>query len=154
MISFVSSLRHPYAFHLFKCSFFDTLWSDYPILAQTPEWVHDLSYSKFLAAEIFFGPIIEEEIHFLNFLKSKWYIFESCLYNRLENANVFELIDGTPYSVERRAVSFSAIFFEPVSNEKRALKLDNFRDRFDIPNCPLRLSILTLIFYESISRIR
>ena len=72
--------------------FFSALFGrTYPIFVKALRRVHNLSYTKFLASEDFFPRVSAKNF---NFLEGKGYIFESCLYNKLGNANVFELIDG------------------------------------------------------------
>ena len=58
------------------------------------------------------------------------------------------------HSVQRRAVIFFAKnFFRPVFVKKAEL-FEIFRNRIDIPHCPLRFLKLTLIFYKRICKIR
>ena len=58
------------------------------------------------------------------------------------------------HSLERSVVMLVANFFFGQFSSKTAEFFEFFPNRFDIPHCPLRFLILTLIFYELIFGIR
>ena len=75
-------------------NFHGTCWSDL-----THFCISTTTSSRFITFQISWGRIFFwRVIQSSDFLEGKGYIFESCFYSKLGNANVFALIDGTPSS--------------------------------------------------------
>ena len=80
----------------------------------------------------------------------KGYNFASCLYRKLRNANVFELIDEALFSRAACWDIFCQTLFFGLSLSKKERKIfEFFRNRFDIRHCPLRFFKLTLFFTDA-----
>ena len=90
----------------------------YPIFVWALRRVHDLSYSKLLAAEKIFLWGSEKNFNFQIFLEGKGYIFASRLYSKLGSANIFALIDETPFCWLACCDVFYKLFFRSVFVEK------------------------------------
>ena len=84
-------------------------------------------FQIFRRVRILFGELLAEKNQFL---ECKGYIFESCLYSKLGNANVFELVDGTPFSWAACCDIFAKFF-----SRKEWI----FWDRLDIAHCVSQL---------------
>ena len=99
----------------------------YPIFVQTLRRVHDISYSRFAAAENFFGEsLAKEKSIFGFFLKRKGYIFECCLCSKLGDPNIFALVDGKPFRRVTCCYIFAEFFSTSFCQEKR--KVLNFSE--------------------------
>ena len=88
---------------------------NYPILCE-----HDqeftISLNPIFHTPKFFRWVRSEKKSILGFfLQNKSCFFESCFYNELENANVFELNDRKPFSWAACSDASCQVFFQPVS---------------------------------------
>ena len=117
---------HPSAFHLYH----------------TPKKKFSASYQR-------------KKINYRAFLKGKGYMFETCLYGKLGTANNFALKVGTTFSwAACSAIFCHKNFMLQFLWKKRRHFWYIFQNRFDTPQCLLRFSTLTLIFYEYLRTIR
>ena len=95
---FISCPWQPSAFHLFKSNFLGTYWSySFDFCINTTTSSRSIIFQT-SGCRIFFGELIAKKNSFFGFLEGKRYIFVSCIYSRLQNANIFALLDGTPFS--------------------------------------------------------
>ena len=100
MISFFFRVRDiPPRFISLDLIFLDTFWSDLSDFCINTQTVSQSIIFQIFGGQIFFRQVISEKKSIFGFfLVGKGYIFESSLYIKLGNANVFALIDGTPIS--------------------------------------------------------
>ena len=80
--------------------------------------VHDLSFSKFFVAKVFYRQVITEAISIFN-LKVQKKFFESWLYCKLGNADFCALIDGTPFNRAACCNIFRGEFFSASFCQKK-----------------------------------
>ena len=145
---------HPSAFQLFKFDFLGTYWSDASdfCINTTTGW-RSIIFQTFGGRNFFARTIGDKSLKFFDFLNGQWYIFESRFYSKLGNANVFALIDVTPFIWAACCDRICPkIFFWPVFVKKKQ-HFDFFRNRLDIPHCPVRFLTLKLCFLKCICRI-
>ena len=151
MVSFFSRPWHPYAFHLFKSKFLGRYWSD-----SSNFWINTTTGQRSIIFWNFsrwiFWRVISEKNSFFGFFRGQRVFFESCLYSKLGNANVFELIIGTQFSW---AASCNIFFPKKLTSfrEKKGWIFLSFSKQIRHPFCPLCFLIFTLILYKHNCRI-
>ena len=139
MFSFLSCPWRPSAFQLYKSNFLGTYWSDSSnFCINTTTGSRSIIFQTFDRRKVFSASYWRQKFQFLEILESIVRIFESCLYSKLGNAKFFQYLMSL-HSIEPRAVIILAKNEFPASfrQKKRAEKLEFFRNRFDIPHCPL-----------------
>ena len=97
-----------------------------------------------LSGPKFSWQVISAKFQFSDFSEDRGFIFESCLYSKLGNCNGFPIIDGAPFSWP---IGYD-IFYHYVSVifVKKAEFFGFFRNKFDIPHCPLRFPTFALLY--------
>ena len=114
-----SHALHPSAFR--RSKFFSAPFGRiYPIFIWTLRWVRVYPIPNFVPPNFLYGELLAKK----NELRRAKGIFESCLYNNLGNANVFELIDGTPFTLAVRCNFFLGQFSSKKLNILKCFQRD------------------------------
>ena len=146
---FSSCPWHPSTLPLFTSVFLGIYRSDSSDFVQTLLRVHDLSYSKFSAAEFFSASYKRKKYSIFGFLRRQRSFLSPVVIIILEMLIFWTNWWNTIQLSGMHWYFLPKVVFRPVFVKK----LEFFRSRFDIPHCPVRFLTLTLIFYKHFCRI-